>query len=194
MDQPAQVDNQSCFEDYVRMVKHLRGDNNFIDRPEFYVSYEKVQKKNYFENQALCIYPQWDKPWGIHKKGKNFPVMVVKKFLLDKGYDVFPSGEKENGYGLIRYRKSRQKYPAYPVLLKLFGENIASVISDAADNDIIGGDPDIFACKKPAPSAFFIEVKEDDHLNENQMKLFPIIEKYLCPVLLIRVKEKGCRA
>jgi len=53
-----------------------------------------------------------------------------------------------------------------------------------------GGDPDLFVLKdeKNIWSCFFVEVKENDQITENQKALFPIIETYLCPVFIARVR------
>jgi len=91
---------------------------------------------------------------------------------------------------LVRYRKTRQKFPGYNYLLKLFLDKIETVINEADRNDLSGGDPDIFVSKNSSPDSFFIEVKENDGLTDNQIRLFPIIEKHLSPVLLVRVQEQ----
>jgi len=182
--------NESKFNDYLKLISKLRGNGEFINRPELCIGYDEKQKTNYFDHLELCIYSQWDKPWGIHKTGKNFPVMVAQHFLKDKNYNVFLSGAKSDGYALIRYRASRQKYPGYNYLVNLFADEIKSVITAASNSNLSGGDPDIFVSKNSLSTSFFIEVKEDDNLTDNQIRLFPIIEKYLCPVLLIRVRQK----
>lgn len=182
--------DESKFDEYLKLVFQLKGNGDFINRPELNIHYDAKQKINYFEHPKSCIYSQWDKPWGIHRIGKNFPVMVAQKFLKDKNYNVFLSGAKSDGYTLIRYRASRQKYPGYHYLLKLFSDKIETVITKAVNSNLSGGDPDIFVSKNSLSTSFFIEVKEKDKLTKNQIGLFPIIEKYLCPVLLIRVKER----
>ncbi len=182
--------NESNFDEYLKLIKKLKEKGDFTNRPELYVSYDKQQKNNYFNHPESCIYSQWDKPWGIHRIGRNFPVMVAQKFLKDKNYNVFLSGAKSDGYALVRYKKSRERYPGYQYLLKLFPDKIKTVINEAHNTNLIGGDPDIFVSKNLLSTSFFIEVKEKDDLTDNQTILFPIIEKYLCPVLLIRVIEK----
>ncbi len=182
--------DESKFDDYIKLIFQLKGNGDFENRPELSINYDRIQKINYFEHPELCIYSQWDKPWGIHKTGKNFPVMVTHKFFKDLNYNVFLSGAKADGYTLVRYRKARQKFPGYNHLLKLFPDKIETVINESDKNDLSGGDPDIFVSKNSLPDFFFIEVKENDGLTDNQIRLFPIIEKHLSPVLLVRVQEK----
>jgi len=184
------VYDESKFDDYIKLIYQLKGNGDFKNRPELLINYDRTQKINYFEHPELCIYSQWDKPWGIHKTGKNFPVMVAHKYFKDLSYNVFLSGAKSDGYTLVRYRKTRQKFPGYNYLLKLFLDKIETVINEADRNDLSGGDPDIFVSKNSSPDSFFIEVKENDGLTDNQIRLFPIIEKHLSPVLLVRVREQ----
>ena len=184
------VYDESKFDDYIKLIYQLKGNGDFKNRPELLINYDRTQKINYFEHPELCIYSQWDKPWGIHKTGKNFPVMVAHKYFEDLSYNVFLSGAKSDGYTLVRYRKSRQKYPGYNHLLKLFPDKIETVIKEANQNNLSGGDPDIFVSKNSSLDSFFVEVKENDGLTDNQIRLFPIIEKYLSPVLLVRIQEQ----
>ncbi len=182
--------DESKFDDYMKLIFQLKGNGDFENRTEFSINYDRIQKSYYFERPDLCIYSQWDKPWGIHKTGKNFPVMVAHKYFEDLSYNVFLSGAKSDGYTLVRYRKSRQKYPGYNHLLKLFPDKIETVIKEANQNNLSGGDPDIFVSKNSSLDSFFVEVKENDGLTDTQIRLFPIIEKYLSPVLLVRIQEQ----
>ena len=184
------ISDKSKFDDYMKIIFQLHGNGDFKNRPELIINYGRIQKINYFEHPELCIYSQWDKPWGIHKTGKNFPVMVTHKYFKDLHYNVFLSGAKLDGYTLVRYRKSRQKYPGYNQLQKIYSDKIETVIKEANQNNLSGGDPDIFVSKNSLLDSFFVEVKENDGLTDNQIRLFPIIEKYLSPVLLVRIQEK----
>lgn len=159
--------------------------------PELAIGYEAEQKDFYFAEDKRCLYEQWSKPWGIHATGKNFPVMVAKGGLTDRGYDVYISGDKTNSYALLRYRKKRISFEGYHLLCNVFGENrINEMIAEAEYMGLSGGDPDIFFCKTSTKEYYFAEVKEDDQLTHNQIHLFPIIEKYLCPVIVIRVYKE----
>lgn len=37
---------------------------------------------------------------------------------------------------------------------------------------------------------FFAEAKDTDNVTKNQLALFPIIERYLCPVVFARIKAQ----
>lgn len=175
--------------EYIEAVNNFRDDIDPRHRPELVINYHPKQKELYFENPEQCIYPQWDKPWGIHATGKNFPVMVARKFFEDEKYDVLVSGAQQNGYALIRYKRKKMEFPGFRTICDLFGKKcIDDVIGEADKIGISGGDPDALIYKKQTKERYFIEVKENDRLNANQQKLIPILEKHLCPTLIIRVK------
>ena len=56
----------------------------FKDKSEIALAYPDIQKRLYFANNFKSIYPFWKRNVGIHKAGRNFPVMgrhlVVKLF------------------------------------------------------------------------------------------------------------------
>ncbi|OGP56521.1 MAG: hypothetical protein A2162_10560 [Deltaproteobacteria bacterium RBG_13_52_11b] len=52
---------------------------------------------------------------------------------------------------------------------------------------IASGDPDLFVYNENIRDRFFVEVKENDQITDNQKVLFPLIEEFLCPVFIARV-------
>jgi hypothetical protein len=183
-------DFYTSLKEYIKIINEFRDDPDPSQRPELVINYDPKQKELYFGNPEECKYPQWDKPWGIHATGKNFPVMVARRFFEDEKYEVLVSGAQHNGYALIRYKKKRVEFPGFGIICNLFGKKcIDDVIREAEGIGIKGGDPDMFIYKKGTKEQYFVEVKEDDRLNENQKKLILILERYLCPVLIIRVKS-----
>lgn len=155
-------------------------------KKEIPIAYSNNQKELYFKNSADCIYPFWRKNHGIHKTGRNFPVMVAKKFFMDLGYEVL------DDYLLVRCPRKRIDNFGFKKLCKIFGEEkVQEVIYKAEHilNKQHGGDPDLFVYSKKKRDAFFVEVKENDKVTENQKKLFPIIEKCLAPVHVARVRS-----
>jgi hypothetical protein len=55
---------------------------------------------------------------------------------------------------------------------------------------IASGDPDLFVYNESAGDWFFVEIKENDQVTDNQRILFPLIQKFLCPVFVARVIGK----
>jgi len=53
--------------------------------------------------------------------------------------------------------------------------------------EIASGDPDLFVYNENTGDCFFVEIKEKDHVTDNQRILFPLIQKLLCPVFVARV-------
>lgn len=176
--------------EYIKIINEFMNSAHEGCHPELVIDYEIKEKDLYFENNRECKYPQWDKPWGIHATGKNFPVMVARKFFEDKKYNVLVSGARHSGYALIKYRLKRAECPGFLAICELFGkERIDNVVIEAERVGIKGGDPDAFIYKTSTKERYFVEVKENDQLNANQTKLIPILERYLCPVLIIRVRS-----
>jgi hypothetical protein len=117
--------------------------------------------------------------------------MVAKKYFQDSKYCV------EENFLLVRNRKKRESNEGFRRLCKIFGEERVRKVIEIADKSfsskekrIAGGDPDLFVFKneKHFWPCFFVEVKENDQITENQKVLFPILETYLCPVLIARVR------
>jgi len=160
-------------------------------RPEILIEYDSKQREYYRKKDKRCIYEQWERQMGIHKAGGNFPVMVAKKYFEKSKYVV------EGNYLLVRNRKKRESMEAFKKLCRIFGEERIRKVIKKADKifssrgkRIAGGDPDLIVYKNENHfgSCFFIEVKENDQITENQKALFPIIEAYLCPVFIARVR------
>ncbi len=160
-------------------------------RPEILIEYNSKQREYYRKRDNRCIYEQWWRRIGIHRTGGNFPVMVVKKYFQDHEYCV------EDDLLLVRNRRKRKSNQGFKRLRRIFGEERINNVIEKADRVFSskgkrksGGDPDLFLFKdetNPWP-CFFIEVKENDQITENQKTLFPIIETYLCPVFIARVR------
>jgi hypothetical protein len=159
-------------------------------RPEILIEYDSKQREYYKKNRH-CIYEQWKIPKGIHKAGGNFPVMVAKKYFQDRKYCV------EDNFYLVRNRKKRESMEGFKRLCRIFGEQRIRRAIEKTDRifssrgkRVAGGDPDLFVFKneKRFGPCFFVEVKENDQITENQKALFPILETYLCPVLIARVR------
>ena len=148
---------------------------------EIVVTYPRKQKDLYKQDDPACIYEQWPSRVGIHKAGRNFPAMVAKKYFKDRGYEVLKQ------YYLVRCPKLRETNEGFRAICHMFGmEAMLNVLREASH--LKGGDPDLFVYKEDLSEKFFVEVKEDDKLTENQLKLFPIIVKHLCPVYVVRVR------
>ena len=160
-------------------------------RREILIEYDSKQREYYRESDKRCIYEPWGRQLGIHKAGGNFPVMVAKKYFQDNNYCV------EDNFLLVRNRNKREGNEGFRRLCNILGEerirkviNIANKSFSSKGKRIAGGDPDLFVFRneKHFWSCFFVEVKEDDQITENQKALFPIIETYLCPVFIARVR------
>jgi hypothetical protein len=152
--------------------------------PEITIEYSPAQRTLYDNNDPSCIYPIWPCRIGIHKKGGNFPVMVVSKYYEDKGYTALAR------YLLVRCPNQREYNDGFRTICKIFGkEKMLQVLQ--ASRHLKGGDPDLFVYNKDFSECFFVEVKEKDNLILNQLALIPIIKKYLCPVYIVRVKSKA---
>lgn len=160
-------------------------------RPELLIEYDSKQREYYEKKDKRCIYEQWRRQLGIHKAGRNFPVMVAKKYFQDNKYCI------EDNFLLVRNRKKRESNEGFKRLRKIFGKDRVRKVIEEADRifsfrgkRVAGGDPDLFVFKneKHFKSCFFVEVKENDQITENQKVLFPILETNLCPVFIARVK------
>ena len=152
----------------------------YLKKNEIVIKYDSAQRELYKNEDPTCIYPFWPSKVGIHKKGRNFPAMVARKYFEDNGYKVLKQ------YYLMRCHRQRETNEGFKLICGIFGEgNLRQVISDA--KPLIGGDPDLFVYKQDSSDCFFAEVKENDQITRNQSILIPIIEKYLCPVKIVRV-------
>ena len=157
--------------------------------PEIQIKYDPIQRTYYTNVDKRCIYPQWEKKYGIHKTGGNFPVMVARHHYEGNGYLV------EDDYCLIRKPNQRMENKGFQLICKIFGEKKVQHVIEKAEEILFslnmrrGGDPDMFAYKSDQSELFFVEVKEKDQLKENQKIVISVIQKYLCPVLIVRVKK-----
>jgi len=67
-------------------------------------------------------------------------------------------------------------------------EKIQEVLDASKQLSLRGGDPDLFVYKDDKSELFFAEAKDTDKPTKNQLALFPIIKKHLCPVIVARIK------
>jgi hypothetical protein len=118
--------------------------------------------------------------------------MVAKKYFEDHGYNV------ESYYYLVRNRNKREKMLGFKKICRIFSEPqvrllIAEVESSfrSIGKKIASGDPDLFVYNESTGDRFFVEVKENDQITDNQKVLFPLIQKLLCPVYIARVSARA---
>ncbi len=117
--------------------------------------------------------------------------MVAKKYFEEEGYSV------EIYYYLIRNRKKRERMPGFKKICHIFSEGEVCLLIAEAERafhsigkKIASGDPDLFVYNENTGDWFFVEIKENDHVTDNQRILFPLIQKSLCPVFVARVIGK----
>jgi hypothetical protein len=153
---------------------------------EIPITYLREQRILYETKDNRCIYDQFERKVGINKG--NFVEMVAKKYFEDKGYTV------ESYYYLVRNRNKRKKIPGFNKICRIFGEPKVRQLIAEADNafrsigkTIASGDPDLFVYNESIKERFFVEVKENDQITDNQRILFPLIQKFLCQVFIARV-------
>ena len=118
--------------------------------------------------------------------------MVAKKYFGDNGFSV------ESYYYLVRNRNKREKTPGFRKICQIFGEQKVRLLIAEADRafhsigkKIASGDPDLFVYNESTGDWFFVEVKENDQITDNQKVLFTLIQKFLCPVYIARVSARA---
>lgn len=178
---------------------------------EFSIQVSDKEKQLYADDDPSCqFYKQrWLYRKGRHKGGE-FPVVVVRKHLIDNGYRVWVSGVSKLGmaaYILAMFPTARrERDQSYLNTVHIFGEELTKefiTIVETHKKDAgtprHGGDPDLLAqdSKDPA-NRFFVEVKAEDltgkskykdKLNNQQLFVFPLIEKHLgCQVRVATVQ------
>ena len=156
---------------------------------EIRISYSKKQRTLYNKKNKSCVYKQFERQVGINKG--NFVEMVAKKYFEDHGYNV------ESYFYIVRNRNKRERMPGFKKICHIFGESQVRLLIAEADNvfrllgkKISAGDPDLFVYNENTQDRFFVEVKENDDVTDNQKILFPLIQKFLCPVFIARVSSK----
>jgi hypothetical protein len=154
---------------------------------EIKITYLKEQRILYQKKDKRCIYGQFERQVGIDNKG-NFVVMVAKKYFEEQRYNV------ESYYYLVRNRNKRERMPGFKKICHIFDEGKVRLLIAEADKafrsigkKIASGDPDLFFYNESTGDQFFVEVKENDQITDNQKVLFPLIGKFLCPVFIARV-------
>jgi hypothetical protein len=179
---------------------------------EITIQVPQEQKRLYLEQDSRCTYHAWRWPFlvGRYKAAGEFPVIVVRKHFIDRGYKVWVSGQSKIGidaFILAMFPAARKRRDgSYLTMVWAFGEELLEKFNAIADQEKLkagrsrhGGDPDLFVQNpKRITDKFFIEVKLEDFtgrrryqdaLNENQKIVFPLIEEHLkCQVRLARVQ------
>jgi len=153
---------------------------------EIHITYKIEQRDLYDKKDPQCIYEQFPRQVGINTG--NFVEMVAKKYFEELGYSV------EIYYYLVRNKNKREMMPGFQKIMSIFGESKVRSLISIAESEfrskgkrIASGDPDLFVHNTKKKDYFFVEVKEDDKITKNQMTLFPLIQKHLCPVYVARV-------
>lgn len=152
-----------------------------------------------------CIYPLWYSLKGRGRFGE-FPLVVVREYFLKRGYKVlYSDSSQENPHSFIcasypGLRRQRPVHSAYRQMIKIFGFGRLEAFNrkaEAAKLRLIkgrnrgGGDPDLFVYRANGKRVrFFVEVKHEDSLLENQKIVFPLMRMYLCPVRVVRIYPK----
>jgi hypothetical protein len=84
--------------------------------------------------------------------------------------------------------------PGFIKICHIFGEPKVRLLIAEAKNafrsigkTVAPGDPDLFVYNESMGDRFFVEVKENDQVTDNQKVLFPLIQEFLYPVFIVRV-------
>ena len=166
-----------------------------------------IKEKYGVRELPACIYPLWEPLKGRGKLGE-FPVTVVREHYRNEGYNVWVSDsneELEDRFILVSYPDLRKKtplHPAYEHMVGVFGREKIEKLNQIADEakrkrkdnrNLGGGDPDLFVFKgvNAQEERFFVEVKYKNQLTPNQRICFPLIDKRLCEIKLIRIYPKA---
>ena len=156
---------------------------------EIQITYPKKQRNFYEKKDSRCIYDQFERQVGINKG--NFLEMVATKYFQGQGYNV------ESYYYLVRNRNKREKMPGFSKICHIFGDAKVRLLIAEADEafrsvgkKISSGDPDLFVYNEYTGDRFFVEVKENDQITDNQKILFPLVQEFLCPVFIARVIDE----
>lgn len=132
-------------------------------------------------------------------KGGCFAEVVARAHFEAKGYRVLvsmPEYPDDLGYLLLHYRQKRlARHPAFKRIHEHFpGADLNGLAEEARGlkrqycSSGGGGDPDLFVYKPGTRERFFVEVKYRDQLHCNQHVSFPLIERDLCDVVLVRLQ------
>ena len=155
-------------------------------KEEIQITYSREQRILYHQKDPRCIYDQFPRQVGINKG--NFVEMVAKTYFEEQGSKV------EIYYYLVRNKKKRESMPGFKKICHIFSERKVRLLITEADKafrsigkKIASGDPDLFVYNEITGDWFFVEIKENDQVTDNQRILFPIIQEFLCPVFVARV-------
>ena len=192
-------------------IKRLAADKSSLwkTRSDFSLPVPEEEKYLYETCDPNSGYPQYPVRKGRNKSGE-FPVVVVRKYFMDKGYNVWVSGQSKLGipvFNLFMFPGARKRRdPSYLIMVDVFGEEIirnfiatVELKKNAKGLRRNGGDPDLFVQNPQNPNErFFVEVKAEDltrkrpyrdKLNEQQLLVFPLIENHLqCDVRIAKVQ------
>jgi hypothetical protein len=179
----------------------------WLPTSEFTIPVPEEEKRLYDAHDPNCSYPQYPYRKGRNKMGE-FPVAVARRYFMDKGYSVWVSGQSKIGipvFNLLMFPGARNRRDrSYLTMVNAFSEKkIKDFITNVEREKKLkglrrnGGDPDLFVQNPQNPDdRFFVEVKAEDpkrrykdKLNEQQLFVFPFIEKELmCEVRLAKVR------
>jgi hypothetical protein len=173
------------------------------DGPELIVPYDPEQRDLYERNDSRSIYYAGRWPENL-RRGRNrdgrFPEIAVRASFRALGFSVLisePRMPAAEGFILAHFSGMRESVPPHPAYARMFDYfdrakieefNLAAdAAKTAATGNRGGGDPDLFVfCK--SGRRYFVEVKDEEGLNENQRKTFPLIRSILdCEVLIARL-------
>jgi hypothetical protein len=128
--------------------------------------------------------------------------VVARAHFEQLGYEVLLSDPKyPNGLGFIlfHYRQLRMAdHPSFRRMQSHFPVVDLHHLAERARAAKLrrctsggGGDPDLFVFRPGTAKRFFVEVKHEDQLHCNQLVCFPLIEKNLCEVKVVRIEPKA---
>jgi hypothetical protein len=104
----------------------------------------------------------------------------------------------DEGFILAHFAGMPESSPPHPAYTRMFDHFDRAKIEEfnfaadsaktAATRNRGGGDPDLFVFRRLSGARYFVEVKDEDRLNENQRRTFPLIKSILgCEVLIARL-------
>jgi hypothetical protein len=171
-------------------------------KEEIQIPFDPSEEDLYRKEDPSSRYAKvrWSLSRGRTKLGE-FPVVVVREYYRNLGYTVWasePELPNDLGYLLVSYPgKRRQDHPAYATMKDIFGSDVIEALNKKVDEEkrretgnAGGGDPDLFVFNEE--ERFFVEVKHEDEINQNQEIAFPLIEDFCeTDVVIARIVPAG---
>lgn len=168
--------------------------------------FDPVERSRY-EAGEPSAYDQWAWPAGLitgrdQRGSRCFPEVAARAHFEQQGYKVLISAPKypnDLGFLLFHFRGMRRRSPPHPAFVRMQehfrGIDLHQLAEDARLEKRSacgkrggGGDPDLFVFQPNTRERFFVEAKDQDGLNCNQLVCFPMIEQRLnCAVRVVRV-------